>query len=200
MKKLYVLLLMFACAVGVRAEQVANVCTVTGTMDFSDVKGCQIDVNSFGGTSEVTFALFTEEGWYYEDGGNLVNPGGYGFIYLVRITPSSLEDLSGDYTLNSNTRMLEYVNNKLTAYPITAGHAYVMKATGKNTYSMNLSFSLSTGDYFQGVIIGIADPLRQGIENTNANANANAPKIIRDGQLYIIRGDKTFNALGIEVK
>ena len=40
----------------------------------------------------------------------------------------------------------------------------------------------------------------QGIENTNANANANAAKIIRDGQLFIIRDGKTFNALGTELK
>ena len=40
----------------------------------------------------------------------------------------------------------------------------------------------------------------QGIENTNANANANAAKIIRDGQLYIIRDGKTFNAQGAEMK
>ena len=169
-------------------------------MDFNDVKGCQVDVNSFGGTNEVTLALFTEEGWYYEDGGNLVNPGGYGFIYLVRITPSSLEDLSGDYTLNSNTRMLEYVNNQLTAYPITAGHAYLTKATGKNTYSMTLNFSLSTDDYFQGAIIGICDPIQgQGIESIQPS-EVSTHKVIRDGQLFIIRDGKTFNALGVEVK
>ena len=40
----------------------------------------------------------------------------------------------------------------------------------------------------------------QGIENTNADANANAAKIIRDGQVLIIRGDKTYTVTGQEIR
>ena len=57
----------------------------------------------------------------------------------------------------------------------------------------------STYGYFE-IESPMLDVHGQGIENTNANANANAAKIIRDGQLYIIRGDKTFNAQGAEMK
>ena len=41
-----------------------------------------------------------------------------------------------------------------------------------------------------------------GIDNTNANANANANavKLIRNGQLLIIKNGKTYNAQGIVVK
>ena len=38
------------------------------------------------------------------------------------------------------------------------------------------------------------------IEETNANANAKAVKILRDGQLFILREGKKYNAQGVEVR
>ena len=46
----------------------------------------------------------------------------------------------------------------------------------------------------------IVDPAPTAIGETNANANAKAVKILRDGQLYIIRDGKTYNILGNAVK
>lgn len=40
----------------------------------------------------------------------------------------------------------------------------------------------------------------QGIEETNANANANAAKLLRDGQLLIIKNGKIYNAQGVILK
>ena len=47
-------------------------------------------------------------------------------------------------------------------------------------------------------IEGLAFDPSQGI--TNANANAKAVKFIKDGQLFIHKNGKTYNALGVEVK
>lgn len=39
-----------------------------------------------------------------------------------------------------------------------------------------------------------------GIEETNANANAKAAKILRNGQLYILRDGKKYNIIGVEIR
>ena len=49
----------------------------------------------------------------------------------------------------------------------------------------------------RNVIITVAD---DPTAIDNANANAKASKIIRDGQVLIIRDGRTFNALGAEIK
>jgi hypothetical protein len=53
-------------------------------------------------------------------------------------------------------------------------------------------------DYVKLLIADDEDPT--GIENTNANANAKAVKIIRDGQVYILWGDKAYRIDGTEVR
>ena len=45
---------------------------------------------------------------------------------------------------------------------------------------------------------GVTEGEGQGVENVNINAKTT--KFIKDGQLFIIRDGKTFNALGTEVK
>ncbi len=45
-----------------------------------------------------------------------------------------------------------------------------------------------------------AGDVPQGIEDINANANANATKLIRNGQVIIIRDGKEFNVLGAEIR
>lgn len=44
------------------------------------------------------------------------------------------------------------------------------------------------------------EPNTQGFDNTNPNANAKAAKFLRNGQLFIEREGKTYNALGAVVK
>lgn len=50
----------------------------------------------------------------------------------------------------------------------------------------------------RNVVITVEDGGTTAIDN--ANANAKASKIIRDGQVLIIRDGRTFNALGAEIK
>ena len=117
MKKLYLFLAVcLMTATSISAAIMADVCPVDGTGKFDDVKVCQMDASSFEAIGELTFALLTESNWYYEDNGALVNPGGFGAIYLIRINPSSLDDLRGTYTLDSKTRLLEFVSGKRTIY------------------------------------------------------------------------------------
>ena len=54
--------------------------------------------------------------------------------------------------------------------------------------------------YFTRTIIIPDIPNHEGIENTNADTNANAAKIIRDGQVLIIRDGKIYNAQGAQIK
>jgi hypothetical protein len=39
-----------------------------------------------------------------------------------------------------------------------------------------------------------------GIDNVPTSKKSNVQKVVRDGQLYIIRDDKTYNVAGQEVK
>ena len=41
-------------------------------------------------------------------------------------------------------------------------------------------------------------PSEEGIENTQSETNSQ--KILRDGQLIILRGEKTYTASGIEIR
>ena len=67
---------------------------------------------------------------------------------------------------------------------------FVLKSSKQNDYGM------TTPAYFCIDNFGAASP-EQAIDNTNAEAKA--VKIIRNGQIVITRGDKTFNVLGAEL-
>lgn len=78
------------------------------------------------------------------------------------------------------------------------GKTYVAKFMELFCNSYNFS-SMSTGllDHH-----GMWDeePGEQGVENTASDTNTNVRKVLKDGQLFIIRDGKTFNLQGVLVK
>jgi len=58
-------------------------------------------------------------------------------------------------------------------------------------------FSVAMYGGNDGIALTITDKF-QGVENTTVNTKA--VKVIRDGKLFIERGDKTFNVIGTQVK
>lgn len=58
-------------------------------------------------------------------------------------------------------------------------------------------FSVALYGSNDGIALTITDKF-QGVENTTVNTKA--VKVIRDGKLFIDRGDKTFNVIGTQVK
>ena len=73
--------------------------------------------------------------------------------------------------------------------PNTQYMARVLARCGEDSYS-----EYSEIEYFKTL------PNEQGIEETSSNSPSRGEKILRDGQLYIIVGDKTYDARGVEIK
>lgn len=78
----------------------------------------------------------------------------------------------------------------------TEGEMTISKAEGIYTITGFITCeNYNTYNFsFSGLIEGGLDEKEQGL--SNANANAKAVKVIRDGQLLIIRGEKKYNVLG----
>ena len=58
-------------------------------------------------------------------------------------------------------------------------------------------WGLNTPSYFCIDNLGAEAPTHEAIENTNAAVKA--VKVIRDGKVVILRGEKAFNILGSEL-
>ena len=77
------------------------------------------------------------------------------------------------------------------------GYEFVRWSDGDKNAMRTVTVS---GDiYLQALFQDSANPLPQGIEDVQGN-NVQCTKILRDGVLYIIRGEKTYNAQGTLVK
>ena len=78
----------------------------------------------------------------------------------------------------------------------TEGEMTISKAEGIYTITGYITCeNYKTYNFsFSGLIEGGLDEDEQGL--SNANANAKAVKVIRDGQLVIIRGGKKYSVLG----
>ena len=69
-----------------------------------------------------------------------------------------------------------------------------------NVYSVSGYFTCENGDTYNFTFSGALEeePGEEGLEDTKDGVKAT--KVLRNGQLWIIRGEKTYNALGAEVK
>ena len=178
-----------------------DLCEVFGVGDFEFVT-CQWDDSQFGVNNMLSFVFYTEEGWYISDSGDLVKGSDNGSLLLLTIYPQSLTALSGMYPANDNCRLMEVSGGSQSVSKAVSGDIIISVNEEGIAYDFVYSLTMNNGTTIRGVISGVcADEIdqEQAVENVQSG-KVQSTKVIRDGQLYIIRGDKTFNALGAEVK
>lgn len=81
-----------------------TLCDVTGTGDFDDVLHSQYDDGNWASDGELAIVLTTSDSIYFNmNTGDLITRNESGYLYIIRIHPTSLDDLRGSYTLGSSS-------------------------------------------------------------------------------------------------
>lgn len=104
-------------------------------------------------------------------------------VRLVDATPHSLNTVYSEETMEDPT-LTEYEWN-----------GYKLTKSGDYTYTY-----LEVRENTDSIVTLHLKMIDAAINNTPATKKSNVSKLVRDGQLYIIRDDKTFNAAGQQVK
>ena len=120
--------------------------------------------------------------------------------YTVYVILES-ETLAGTFTYNSGLSAWSKVGRNTNDSYITSGSTITINAKGNNTYTISgnllceneMTYILKAFDFSQ-VATGIED-----VRSENAGA-VRSEKILLDGQMYIFRGEKIFDAQGKQVK
>lgn len=164
-------------------------------------------------TDTVRLTMASAVAWDYADSLDYSSEGAYS--YWLKLAPADSYpevwldlyaavkgDLSGSYSLY-DFNVGEYSYVQLSADEWDYEYAYDQEFTiSKNGNSYHIEGWLLAENEVQYEFVydgpvAIVPPYsdeEQGL--SDANANANAVKLIRNGQLLIIRGDKTYNVLG----
>lgn len=81
-----------------------TLCDVTGTGDFDDVLHSQFDDGNWASDGELAIVLTTSDSIYFNmNTGDLITRNESGYLYIIRIHPTSLDDLRGIYTLGKSS-------------------------------------------------------------------------------------------------
>ena len=117
--------------------------------------------------------------------------------YAVYVILES-ETLAGTYTYNSGLSAWSKVGRNTNDSYITSGSTITINAKGNNTYTISgnllceneMTYILKAFDFSH---------VATGIENVQSD-KAQSTKVLYDGQMYILKGEKIFNAQGKQVK
>ncbi|MBR6830385.1 MAG: leucine-rich repeat protein [Paludibacteraceae bacterium] len=81
-----------------------TLCDVTGTGDFEDVLHSQFDDGNWDSDGQLAIVFTTSDSIYYDmNNGDLITHNQSGYLYIIRINPTSLDDLRGIYTLGRSS-------------------------------------------------------------------------------------------------
>lgn len=123
-------------------------------------------------------------------------PGGFTLsdYFTLTITGSRSDDDDGEKTVTVDlAKGVDFIDE--WTYVDLSPLGAVDKLTFKMAGSKQNTYGLTTPTYFCIDDLGATKP--EGIRNTNAASKA--VKVVRDGQVVIIRDDKAFNILGAEL-
>jgi len=124
-----------------------------------------------------------------------------GISYTLYIELDS-ENIDGSFTTASGLSEWTKVSRGSNDSDITSGSTVTINAKGGNSHTISGSLLCENGyTYVLSAYDFTYGSQTTGIEGANSQElNAKSHKLIRDGQLLIIRENKTFNALGSEIK
>lgn len=81
-----------------------TLCDVTGVGDFEDVLHSQFDDGNWDSDGQLAIVFTTSDSIYFDmNSGELVTHNQSGYLYIIRINPTSLDDLRGTYTLGRSS-------------------------------------------------------------------------------------------------
>ena len=142
------------------------------------------------GTLEKYYVVGTFNGWEPNESYRLVlNEGASTTEYMYEMA----------LTTSDQFKVVKVVGENKTWYP---GEGSNYGENGEITEDANYTIyfrpNYDAGDDWFYHVLYVVKQAPSGIDNTNANVKA--IKVLRNGQLYILRGDKTYTVTGIDVR
>jgi len=172
-----------------------EMCSVTATGKWSFVQS----VYAFYDDGSMDIELYTQEGWFTDEEGNLYGEGD-GSVMFLNIYPTDMTDIAGTYTIADGTldsyysSAADYVGEDITEYEFTAGTVTIKKNSDETAYDLTYALT-SDGKEIKGSVAGLCL-----IDNVTPVANTevqtNAAKTIMNGMLVIDKGGVKYNAFG----
>lgn len=175
-----------------------------GNGSYDDVVHYQLVTNLYESTGGMLMIFSTNPSSYYDPDGYgvlLVDTREDGYLFVITIDPSSLEDLTGTYEPLSMIYITE--NGVCRMVACTEASAIISVDEESESYTLVLNLTTEEGEHFDGVLYNLcADVLPpQPVEKMESQkAEIPTTKILRDGHLYLQYNGKTFTATGAEVK
>ena len=144
------------------------------------------------GASDKFYVVGTFNSWTIDENYRLTpNPGSSDMEYMINLTLTTTDQFK--VKMDGETPIW---------YPDGMGNNYGENGEIAENGNYTIYFRPNGDggvDWFYNVIyVEIQEP--SAIDEVNAVANAKANKVLRDGQIYIIRDGKTYNALGTEIR